>query len=61
MAVADPDWLEKIDGDLLEQVDGNVPGRVTPTQAKAEAARTKIRREKKTATMRKLRAEGRTA
>jgi hypothetical protein len=61
MAVGDGNWLAKIDADLLNQVDGDAPRRVTPTQAKAEAAKAKLRREKKTATMRKLRAQGRAA
>ena len=62
MAVGDPDWIARIDGDLLEQVDGESrEPRITPGQAKAEAAKAKLRREKKTATMRKLRAQGRTA
>ena len=62
MAAGDDNWIAKIDGDLLEQVDGESPApRITPEQAKAQAAKAKIRREKKTETMRKLRAEGRTA
>ena len=61
MAVGDPNWMAKIDGDLLEQVDGDAPGRITPGQAKTQAAKAKLRREKKTETMRKLRAQGRTA
>jgi hypothetical protein len=60
-AVGDDNWLSKIDGDLLEQVDGDAPRAVTPSQAKAQAAKAKIRREKKTETMRRLRAEGRAA
>jgi hypothetical protein len=61
--VTDPNWLQKIDGDLLNQVDGAGPRESreprTPVEARAQAEKAKIRRAKKTATMRKLRAEGR--
>jgi hypothetical protein len=58
--VTDPDWLQKIDGDLREQVEG-MPSepRQTPVQAKAAAAKAKVRREKKAAAQRRRRAEGR--
>ena len=60
--VTDPNWLEKIDGDLLNQVegDGESGGRVTdPSGIRRKDEQSKRRREKKTETMRRLRAEGR--
>ena len=38
--VTDPDWLQKIDGDLREQVEG-APERQAPVQARAAAAKTR--------------------
>jgi hypothetical protein len=57
--VTDPDWLQKIDGDLLEQVEGTPERGQTPVQAKGAAEQAKIRREKKNAAQRRRRAEGR--
>jgi hypothetical protein len=56
--VTDRDWLQKIDGDLREQVEG-APERQAPVQARAAAAKTEIRREKKAAAQRRRSAEGR--
>jgi hypothetical protein len=56
----DPDWVKKIDHDLVDQVDGNPSARrMTPEEVRAQAEQAKSRRQKKTETMRKLRAEGR--
>jgi hypothetical protein len=56
----DPNWVQKIDGDLLEQVNAAESREArTPKEAHAQAAKAKIRREQKTETMRKLRAERR--
>src|SRR4029077_10868355 len=55
--VVDPNWLEKIDPDFRAQVDGAGPREPrTPVEARVADQKAKIRREKKTATMRKLRA-----
>jgi hypothetical protein len=62
--VTDPNWLEKIDGDLLNQVDGaelreSREPRMTPVEAKTQATKTETRRKRKIETQRQRRAEGR--
>ena len=54
MKVTDPDWLERLEE---EQTAGE--RRQTPSEFKGEQARAEKRRKAKSATMRKLRAEGR--
>jgi hypothetical protein len=63
--IADPNWIEKIDSDLRAQVDDD-EGEDTgggfvehPSGLRRQAEQAERRREKKTETMRKLRAEGR--
>ena len=57
--ITDPNWVEKIDPDFLAQADGERP--MPPSEIKHEQERAKRRREKKTQSMRRLRAAGRTA
>jgi hypothetical protein len=58
--ISDPDWAEKIDADLRVEDDGESGGRVTdPSEIRRKAEQAKRRRRQKTATMCRLRAEGR--
>jgi hypothetical protein len=60
MNSGDSDWASKIDDDLKAQVD-QADVRIDPSKARAQAEQAKIRRQKKTQTMRELRARGRIA
>jgi len=59
--IADPEWFEKIDPDLRSQVEGDgETERVTdPSEIRRKDEQSKRRRQNKTETMRKLRAERR--
>jgi hypothetical protein len=57
--LADPNWCNQIEGDLLEQVNGAESQEPrTPTEAKAQAAKAKVRAARKLGTQR-ARREGR--
>jgi hypothetical protein len=61
--VTDENWPKTLeaqeDESAGESRESSREPRLTPEQAKAQAAKAKVRRAKKTETMRKLRAEGR--
>jgi hypothetical protein len=57
--VTNPDWLKELEREKVGTT--SVERQQTPNEHKVKQARATRRREKKTATMRKLRAQGRTA
>ena len=64
--ISDPNWIQKIDGDLRDQVqddDGEAAGGgfvEDPSKLRRKTEQAERRREQKTQVMRRLRAEGRT-
>jgi hypothetical protein len=55
--VTDPNWLEVVEADGEPQESSREPR--TPVEARAQAAKAKVRRERKAETQRQRRAEGR--
>ena len=57
--LADPNWCNQIDDDLLAQVTGAEAHEPrTPAEAKAQAAKAKVRHERRIAAQRQRRAQG---
>jgi hypothetical protein len=64
--IADANWIKKIDSDLRDQVEDGDDGEASgggfvedPSKLRRRSEQAERRREKKTETMRRLRAEGR--